>query len=107
MKTPRNLIIASVAAAFLAAPAFAGSSDRIKQVAVDIAGYDLSDTQDATSVLSKIETAAEQACEVSSSERSLFRKIQQARCVSAAIDSAVGHINAPVLSELRAQNRLG
>lgn len=107
MKTPRNLVIASITATFIAAPAFAGSTDRINQVEVEIAGFDLTDAQDAQTVLTKIESAAEQACEVNSGERSLYRKMQQAQCVSAAIDSAVVGIGSPLLSELRAQNRFG
>ncbi len=42
MPTPRNYLMAAIAATIITAPAFVGSVDQSQSVSIKISGYDLS-----------------------------------------------------------------
>ena len=100
MPTPRTYIAAAIAAAFISAPAFAGSIETAQSVDVKIAGYDLSSEPGATIVLNKIEDAAKRVCNVRTSSDSLrFRQLAKA-CVATAVSNAVASIDTPALTRV-------
>ncbi len=107
MTLPKTLASIMIATSVVAtAPAFAGAMDpHVKTMDVSILGYDLSDRADAERVLSKIESAAQRVCTLSTARVTIEeRKIRQA-CTENAIDIAVASIKSPTLSEVLEASR--
>ena len=102
MPTPRNYVIAAIAASFFAAPAFAGSTDNVQSVEVKIAGYDLTSASGAAMVFDKIGSAAERVCDVHSTTRSIKLRQLAKSCVATTISNAVASVNVPALGRVHA-----
>lgn len=102
MPTPRNYMIAAIAAAFIATPAFAGSTDNVQTVEVDIAGYDLTTASGAAMVFDKIESAAKRVCDVHTTSGSIKLRQLAKSCVATTISNAIASLDAPVLNQTHA-----
>lgn len=107
MTLPKTLASIMIATSVVAsAPAFAGAIDpHVKTMDVSILGYDLSDRADAEHVLSKIESAAQRVCTLSTARITLQeRKLRQA-CAEKAIDIAVNSLKSQTLSDVLRESR--
>ena len=97
-KTLASIVLATSIAA--AAPALAGSANvNVKTQNVSLLGYDLSDRADAERVLSKIESAAERVCKITTARLTIQERKLREQCEEKAIDVAVGSLQSSTLSE--------
>jgi UrcA family protein len=101
MTLPKALVSIALATSVTAmVPAFAATSDaHVKTQSVSILGYDLSDRADAERVLSKIESAAERVCTLSTARVTIQERKLRQQCAEKAIDIAVKSLKSPTLSE--------
>ncbi len=101
MTLPKTLASFALATSVTAmVPVFAATSDtHVKTQNVSILGYDLSDRADAERVLSKIESAAERVCTLSTARVTIQERKLRQQCAEKAIDIAVGSLKSPTLSE--------
>jgi len=108
MSLPKTVTVmfASVAA-FASLPAVAASTSDVitRTVEVPIAGYDLTDPQDARIVFSKIQRAAKRVCRNSNGERSIRERAEAVVCQSNAIASAVSKLDTPALTKVMFEDR--
>ena len=92
-------LIASTAALFtLPAMAATTSEPGVKQLAVSVAGYDLTKSADAQIVYYKIQKAAKRVCRTSTVRETLRGHIDEMECRKDAIESAVAQLDSPALT---------
>ena len=97
-KTATTLFASVAALAMLPAMAASTTGQTIKTIDVPVAGFDLTDADDAKIVLSKIQRAAKRVCRNSNATRSVRERAEELACQSAAIAGAVAKLNAPQLT---------
>lgn len=90
---------ALIAAGLICGPALAGETYVKRSVDVEITGLDLTDSEDAAAVLSKIRNAAKDVCDVSPGIKRLKIKQAERKCTS---DAVVGALD--TLADKRAGN---
>jgi len=109
MTLPKALTAAIGSAAALAMlPAMAASKDEVtkKTVDVSIAGYDLSNPEDAKIVYGKIQSAAKRACRLPNEAKTVAQRADELKCRVAAVNAAVSQLNSPELTlVMEARNR--
>lgn len=96
---PLTILIGS-AFALAALPAMADSASNydIKSVEISTSEYDLTETDDAQRLYSKIKRAAKRACNRTGVRQSLRELAEERTCRDDAIERAVAQLNEPVLT---------
>ncbi|NQY97045.1 MAG: UrcA family protein [Henriciella sp.] len=97
-KTATTLFASVAALAMLPAMAASTTGGTVKTIDVSVAGFDLTDANDAKVVLSKIKRAAKRVCRNSNATRSVRERAEELACQSAAIAGAVTKVNVPQLT---------
>lgn len=105
----RLICLVFISTALLVAPAFAqasGSSDRVRAVPVRYADLDLSRTDGASALMSRLRRAATTACEPVQPPRlgpAARRAVE--RCRTEALNAAVAEVDEPVFTRLYEERR--
>ncbi|MEL7030718.1 MAG: UrcA family protein [Pseudomonadota bacterium] len=87
-------------------PAFAGATTdtHAKTMEISIAGYDLSNPDDAKLVYGKIQTAAKRVCKTTTARQTLRERADEMRCRADAVAKAIVELDEPVLTFVMNQN---
>ena len=107
MTLPKSLTTTIGAALALSMlPAFAGSvtDTDSKSLEISIAGYDLSNPDDAKLVYGKIRSAAKRVCKRSTARQTLRERAEEMQCRADAVAKAIVELDEPVLTFVMRQS---
>ena len=109
MTSPKKLAaLTLISAAIAAAPAIAEPHwVHVQTKEVSINGFDLSDRDDASEVLDRIERAAKSVCTISQNRQTVRERQLRNACIDDAVDRAVQSLKSPTMASVLAETRAG
>lgn len=97
-KSLTTVLGSALALSMLPAVAGAAPDDHVQTLELSIAGYDLSDLEEAKVVYAKIQSAAKRVCDRTTARQTLRERADEMRCRADAVAQAIVALDEPVLT---------